>query len=707
MCLGRQRWRNILHGLLTGACGIAAAAGRTLPAQAQRGATWNSAQARALVAAAIANRGEQLGDRGLTDYRALAHGYLTFLAQVGPGFPDPPKVVRSDELALEVYWRAPNLSLQRIIGRRDTLLLPADIGYYRDRYGIIQNNFPDSIRLGEGNDVRGVPHPLSPRGPDDYDYAVSDSLEIKLPDRMVSVFAVLVRPRDPQAPRVVGTVFLEQGTGALVRMTATFTRAAILDRRIETLEVTLDNALVEGRFWLPHRQQLEVVRSATWFDYPVRGIIRGRWQVCCYELNRGLERGLFGGPEIVSAAPAVVATYPWRGRVLDSLPPDVAAASVADVEKALHTAREVVRRGALARVRTTAVVGHGASDFVRVNRVEGLAVGVGAVRYLGPAWAISGRARYGLDDHRLKGEGRLTWISSGAVALAAFAFRDYRDAGDVAEGSMLAMSIAAQEFGADHTDPYDVRGLGVRLDAGVGAGFRWSVSASREEQRSLSIHATPANGRFGPTIPALALQASRVCVGLDRLPSRGPAGTTWRAHAELRGETFAAADTASERGGQTVGRAFLDVETSRQFDHDRLVIRAMAGAATASAVLPSQERVFVGGPVTGPGYAYHGFTGRSAGGVRVEWQAPVPGPAISLGRFGTTRSRMTIAPFAVVVWESPAAGRHRAGLEAHPAIGVGGIGLFDLVRVDVARGLGGGGRWTVWVDATRDWWGIL
>jgi hypothetical protein len=121
---------------------------------------WNDGRTRALVAAAISRRSRQLADTGLIDYQATAHGYLTFLAQVGPGFPDPPKLVRSDELAVEVYWHAPNLSKQVIVGHRDTLLLPADIEYFRDRYGIIQNNFPDSIRMGEGNDVRDVPHPL-------------------------------------------------------------------------------------------------------------------------------------------------------------------------------------------------------------------------------------------------------------------------------------------------------------------------------------------------------------------------------------------------------------------------------------------------------------------------------------------------------------------------------------------------------------------
>src|SRR5512145_1697149 len=108
-------------------------AGSAVPSSAQ---AWNDARTRALVERATERRARQLADTGLADYAATAHGYLTFLAQVGEGFPDPPRVVKADELALEVYWRAPNHSKQLILGRRDTLVLPTDIQYHRDHLGI-------------------------------------------------------------------------------------------------------------------------------------------------------------------------------------------------------------------------------------------------------------------------------------------------------------------------------------------------------------------------------------------------------------------------------------------------------------------------------------------------------------------------------------------------------------------------------------------
>src|SRR5688572_31438623 len=165
---------------------------------------WNDPRSRSLVEQATERRARQIADTALASYQAAAHGYLTFLAQVGEGFTEPPKIVKADELALEVYWHAPNLSKQLIAGRRDTTLLPTDIDYHRDHLGIVQNNFPAIIRLGDGDEVKDVPHPLSPIGLGLYDFAITDSLRIRSPGREIGVYEVKVRPLDDREPRVIG-----------------------------------------------------------------------------------------------------------------------------------------------------------------------------------------------------------------------------------------------------------------------------------------------------------------------------------------------------------------------------------------------------------------------------------------------------------------------------------------------------------------------
>src|SRR3954466_7489765 len=157
---------------------------------------WNDPRSRTLVERATARRAQQLADTGLKDYKAVAHGYVTFLAQLGEGMTEPPKVVKADELVNEIYWLSPNLSKQRELGRRDTLLLPTDIAYHRDHLGIVQNNFPAIIRLGDGDEVLDVPHPLSTQGLLAYDFAITDSLPLILPGRTIVLYEVKVRPKD-------------------------------------------------------------------------------------------------------------------------------------------------------------------------------------------------------------------------------------------------------------------------------------------------------------------------------------------------------------------------------------------------------------------------------------------------------------------------------------------------------------------------------
>ena len=87
---------------------------------------------------------------------------------------------------VDVLWKAPALSKQVVVGLRDTALVPGDIGYYTDRYGIVQSNFPDKIRMGDAQDVRDVPHPVSAGAPMLYSYRVRDSLTLSLPGRRES-----------------------------------------------------------------------------------------------------------------------------------------------------------------------------------------------------------------------------------------------------------------------------------------------------------------------------------------------------------------------------------------------------------------------------------------------------------------------------------------------------------------------------------------
>ncbi len=664
---------------------------------------WNAAPTMQLVDQAIARRSAQLADTGLTDYTARAHGYLTFLAQVGEGFPDPPRVMKTDELMVEVYWRAPDRSKQRIIGRRDTLLLPTDIEYHRDHLAIIQNNFPAVIRLGDGDEVRDVPHPLSLAGRAAYDFAIADSMTMRTNDRDIDVVMVQVRPRDDRLPRAVGAVYIDRATATVVRMAFSFTRAALKDKYLEDVSVVLENGLVDGRFWLPYRQEIEIRRAGSWFDFPTRGIIRGRWEICCVKTNVGLAPAVTAGPEIVAGAlPAELRAFPFAGAILEQLPADVTLATDDDVRAVQEAARELVRAEALARVRATNASARSVSDLVRVNRVEGLAFGAGVRRALGAGLLASARVRYGSANRHTAGAFVLSWRRADGVRIALRALDDLADAGEVAEASGVRNSLAAQEFGADYTDPYRERSLAITAELAPSDGWRWSVRAERRQEFAVTVHATPSTGRYEPTIAAARLQAWRFGVEANHVALH-VGSASFAARAVLSGERARIDDGLRLGDAGWLGRGVLAVEGAVKLRSGSLVSRTLAAGLFGRFAPPAQRLVRLGGPVTGPGFDYHQFAGRAGLSQRLEWQQSVPFVPLRLGRFGRVPSRITFAPFAMGLWtDFPGAAAH--GWRG--ALGLGVLTLFDQLRFDVARGTRGG-RWTFGIDVSQGLWPIL
>ena len=693
-------------------------------AQAQQ--QWNDPRVLTLVREATALRARQLADSGLVDYRATAHGYLTFLAQLGEGFREPPRVVKADELALEVYWRAPNLSKQRIVGRRDTTLLPTDISYHRDHLGIVQNNFPAIIRLGDGDEVQDVPHPLSPPGLGQYDFALTDSLRITLPGRVISVFEVKVRPKDDREPRVIGAVYLDRDDAQVVRMALSFTRAAFLDRQLEDLFVVLENGIVGGRFWLPRRQEIEIRRTATWLDYPARGIIRGRWEIGDYQLNTGVPYSFFAGAEIVTAPADVRRGHVWpTGEILDSLPPEIRAVTEEEIRRVRAEVRGLVREQALRRVRGSALAARRLSDFARFNRVEGLAFGAGLSWQLGRGWGVTTRGRYGLEDHEAKGEIELAWQTAAGNAFRAYYANDFADVSDQPERSGIVNSLAAQEAASDYTNPYKAARGGISV-ATMRRGIRWSVDASREMHGELQIHASPASGRFDAPVPAAPVSLWRGTLRMDRATSLGWFGTEYRLRGELRG-TLTDGDPQRACGESVCAstwsvRPALVVDIDRPFDVASLRSRTFLAATVGANELLAQDLVFLGGPVTAPGYRFHQLVGNRAASQTFELHLPVPFVAISLGRFGRSPASATLAPHVTGVWihhVAIATPVLRAALPLplldpmrpvasgfYPSFGFSLTTAFDLIRFDLSRGLRPG-TWIFSADLNRAFWSIL
>ncbi|UCG86758.1 MAG: hypothetical protein JSW71_23165 [Gemmatimonadota bacterium] len=667
---------------------------------------WNNPFTLGIVRRAIERRQQQFADAGLIDYTAQATGYLTFLAQLGEGFPDPPAVVKADQLATELLWRAPDFSKQRLIGQRDTLLLPARVGYYRDRYGIVQNNLPDVIRMGDARDVRDVPHPLSPLGPSEYDFAVRDSLTLRSAGVSLNVYRVTVRPHNTDVQRFLGDIYLERSSGAVVRMQFTFTQAALLDKRIESLSVVLENALIAGKYWLPFRQELEVVRQARWLDFPARGIIRGRWEVCCYELNVGLPPEVFRGPEIVRAPLEQMRDFEFEGSIVDSLPDDVLLVTDADVEQVRAQASELVRQSILNPPSGASLSARRISDFARLNRVEGLALGLGGAIRLQEGTALRLNGRFGVQDESLKGRMALSRGFSNNLAVTLFGERDYRDMGDVEEASLLKNSLAAGLFANDYTQPYDVWSAGASVDLGISGGTRLSVTASYERHGRLAVNASPLSGEYNPTVPAWSLEGGRLVVSVARRSGTILLGTELGWDLELTGGLFEGRDTTLSQEPLLVGRVAARLDAVRRFGSAALVFRTVAAVAGGSHAVPPQAQVYLGGTISGPGYRFHEFASDLGVSQRVEGQFRVPFISAPVLWYGKAPPSATLAPYFHLVYTGDPAPFSNRARGVYPAVGLGALFLFDLLRFDIARGLRDG-SWTFSVDVTKTLWGIL
>jgi hypothetical protein len=164
-------------------------------------------------------------------------------------------------------------------------------------------------------------------------------------------------------------------------------------------------------------------------------------------------------------------------------------------------------------------------------------------------------------------------------------------------------------------------------------------------------------------------------------------------------------DAVPGRTWTTMGRAAGWLEVERTTGGGELVWRGDA-SGTVGARIPPQALAFAGGPVTAAGYDFHTFASRALVAQRLEWRRTVGNVPVSLGRYGSLGMAVRLAPFAQLLWsDAPArAGAPTAGW--YPGVGIGVISLFDLLRVDVARGFRGG-RWTFAVDLSRDLWRVL
>jgi hypothetical protein len=658
--------------------------------------SWNAAPARTLVERAVRRRLETQADSTLTSYRARAHGFVFFLAQVGAGLSDPPRLVKADQLGVDVYWRAPDHSKQIIQGWRDGTYLPTDISYHRDHLGIVTNNFGNLIRIGEGDEVRDAVHPLSPDGLAAYDFALADSLAIETIAGKVMVYQVQVRPRSFKRALVIGNLYIDVATAELVRFRFSFTPAAYLDRQLEDISVVLESALYQNRYWLPRRQEVEIRRRVTWLDFPARGIIRGRWEIDDYDLNPEIPDSVFRGPEIGGLVEPGHSDSTWTEPLDEAIAGVAKPLSRQEVESLRLELERLAGSHALGGLPSKQLAAGSISDMIRVNRVQGLTLGFGVTIGLeGRRLELRPSIGYGTSDDRVTGSVLASW-TTGATKLSIGASRRVTDFSDIPVIAPVLNSLSSQEAGKDYGDYVLLHTVELNVRRRIGERTAVGIGLAAEESQSVTTEATPASGTYRPN-PALGSGTYGVAsISLDRTS----AGIG--ARRDLQGRSsfeVGVGEVDYVRG--TIGAQWLATLKSSQ-----LLTRVYLGAGTAG--LPAHRSFAIGGRGTLVGEPFREFGGRYVALGHLEWRFDVPVPALPVGSFASTGHRITVAPFFAAGYTAePVEGLAARSTEGvRPVAGVA-IELFmRLLRLEAGVGLRDGVI-GITVDVNRDWWGLL
>lgn len=646
-------------------------------------AQWQAGADLPLVARAATVRSVRDSGAALGGWQATAEGVVRFaLAVAHEGVPIE-RVIRADELRVEVYGEAPNRSKQRIVAWRDTTYFPNTLRYHRDHLGIVASDFGAIIRLGDGDEVRDVPHPLSARGLVHYRFRAGDTVRVAGPSGEVTVVAVDVRPVDPATVGAVGTLYLDADRGALVRFRFTFTAPSYRDATVESITVQLENALIDGRLWLPWRQSIAIRRADPRLGLPLGSVLRASWEIGDYRLGLRHADSTFIGPPIAGLArPGIDAWDRPMSATLETRP-----LLDTDLDAVQAAARDLLVGGRLSGLPALRPLGaRGLSGFLAVDRVQGLRLGAGV------DLRLHGEARLALDA------GLGTWggVVTGGIAYHPGGLPDgWRveldrrvvDVADQPRISPLVNSLATVLAGDDHGDwrirdrvgvGVATRVAGVRLDATIGA----------ERHRSLVARFTALDGtrRQNPSLGFGEVATARVRA------AGGGAGTGWQLTLE-----------------QGTGDATWTRATAALASPLPLGLHGRLDAGLGSAGLPAGRSFALGGRGTLPGAADRRLGGRRMLLGRVERPVAVrlPAPGMPTGLRSVSLVR-EVAPFVAVGWARGAV----AGAPWRPAtdpVAVLGFRLDlggPLARVELGWEPRTGGVQLL-LDAHPSWWPIL
>jgi len=659
-----------------------------------RGQEWNDTRVLQMVRDARLLRQGTAQDPDFQSYSSSARGYVHFFLHredTGERI-----LVKTDQIALEVYWKAPNQIRQRIVGLRDEKSLPTNIRYHLDHLVVVQDEFGDLIRIGQGDEIQAVLHPVAPGSEAFYDFLLADSITLNLanPAREVRVYEVQVRPRNPDIPGFIGSVYLDRDTRAIVRMSFTFTPASYEDPYLDHIRISLENGLWEGKYWLPYRQELEIRREVPWLDIPAGTVIKGWFEVGEYQINPDLPDALFRGPAITTVPEAQRRSFPFEEGIHEHLdreglsPPP----SMEEIEAmARKLARDQFLTG-LKRFRFH-LPDPMVSSALRYNRAEGLFVGAGASYGLRPWLSLAGDAGYSAGRERPFLRFRIAGGErSPGTSISAYWNRP-RDIGPVPAISGVMNSLSTLLLENDYSDLAFTTGAEASHTWNPGDGIALDFSARWESHDHPRNEISSGHGdtEFRPIFP-VQVGEWKSLAGLIRFSTPFFPLLTTEAGALV-----------GDFGGRGFGRVTGALRYHRLWLGRGL---ALDTDLTGGALLgdpPPQALFLLGGRETVPGYPFRSRVGDGYWLWRAEATYSLLPPFLSLRALGAAGGTTGNEDAVTLPDPWPAAG----DASTMTSLGVG-VGLgWDVIRLDLARGLGEGGDWAWVLSVNHEFWSWL
>jgi hypothetical protein len=652
---------------------------------------WNAPGTLQLIEEARVRRHSGLQDPDFQSYSSQARGYVHFFLDredTGERI-----LVKTDQIALEVYWQAPNRTRQRIVGLRDEKSLPTNINYHLDHLTVVQDEFGDRIRIGDGDEVEAVLHPAAPGAEDFYDFLLSDSITLTLQGapEAIRVYEILVRPKDPELPAFIGSVFLDRASKAIVRMNFTFTPVSYVDSYLDHIQISLENGLWNGQYWLPYRQQLEIRREVPWLDIPAGSVIKGWFEVRDYEINPPLSEALFRGPAVTILPEEARRAFPFEDSLhahLDTegfLPPPEMG-EIRSMALELASAQRLSGLGGLRLHLPEPIISSG----LRFNRAEGLFLGGGFSYGLHPSLSMA--AHGGFSFGRERPAGRLTFTGgerAPATGITGF-LNQPRDLGPTQAISGAMNTLAAVVWDQDYQDLFFSSGvqafhqLASKGRASLDLLARWEDHGTARDV----VSSDPLQPRFRPVLETEE--------GLWRsVEASATAASPWKA-LSLHGVGLL-----GRFDDRTFGHFSGSLDLHRRWLTQGVELRGTLQGGALIGDAPRQALFLLGGRETVPGYPFRSRVGNGYWLLKAQGSRDLMAPWIRLRAFGAAGGTHSSGEILPEGWPQD---------QTNSFLLSGGLGLglgWDVLRLDLARGLTEGGEWELILSLNHAFWAWL